>query len=107
MTHRRPDSRDSATENHRSAAENIAISALGFIAAEPERLGRFLAITGIGPHSIRYAAREPHFLTGVLDHLAADESLLLAFANENAVDPGEVIRAREILAGGHRERSTP
>src|SRR5499426_182779 len=90
-----------------AAAEALAIAALGFIAAEPDRLGRFLAVTGIGPDSIRAAAREPRFLAGVLDHLAADEPLLLAFAAENAIDPGEVIKAREIIAGRHWERDTP
>ena len=31
------------------AAEELAIQALTFIAGDSERLGRFLAITGIGP----------------------------------------------------------
>ena len=91
----------------RKAAEGLAITALGFIAAEPERLGRFLAITGIGPGSIRDAAREPRFLAGVLDHIAADESLLLAFAAEHEIDPDTLMRARELLAGGRWERDTP
>ncbi|MGA7973300.1 MAG: DUF3572 domain-containing protein, partial [Pseudolabrys sp.] len=60
----------------REAAETVAIQALSFIAAEPERLGRFLGITGIGPAQIREAAREPGFLAGVLDYLAGDERLL-------------------------------
>jgi len=100
---RRPASRQDA----QAAAEDLAIAALGFIAGEPERLGRFLAMTGIGPDSIRAAAREPQFLLGVLDHLAADEPLLLAFAAENAVDPGEVIKARDTIAGRSWERDTP
>ena len=62
------------------AAEQLAIAALGFIAGEPERLERFLALTGIAPESIRAAAREPEFLLGVLDHVAGDDALLLAFA---------------------------
>jgi hypothetical protein len=94
-------------QDARAAAEGLAIAALGFIAGEPERLGRFLAITGIGPDSIRAAAREPQFLLGVLDHLAADEPLLLAFAAENAIDPGEVIKARDTIAGRRWERDSP
>ena len=82
------------------AASALAIAALTFVANEPERLGRFLSLTGIGPESIRAAAREPSFLLGVLDHLLGDESLLLAFANENEIDPGDVQRARGVLAGG-------
>ena len=94
-------------DEQRAPAEELAIAALGFIAAEPERLGRFLAITGIGPDSIRDAAREPRFLAGVLDHVAADESLLLAFAAEYEIDPDTLMRAREVLAGGRWERDTP
>ena len=33
----------------RETAEALAIAALTFIAEEPERLGRFLALSGIGP----------------------------------------------------------
>jgi Protein of unknown function (DUF3572) len=94
-------------QDRRAAAEDLAIVALGFIAGEPERLGRFLALTGIGPDSIRQAAREPQFLLGVLDHLAADERLLLAFAAENSIDPGAVIQARDTIAGRRWERDTP
>ncbi|MEA2937806.1 MAG: hypothetical protein QOC56_1310, partial [Alphaproteobacteria bacterium] len=72
---------------------------LSFIAGEPERLGRFLALSGIGPESIRAAAREPGFLLGVLDHVAGDEALLLAFASQNEIDPETVARARSALAG--------
>jgi Protein of unknown function (DUF3572) len=75
-------------ENRRAAAERLAVAALAFIAEEPERLGRFLALTGIGPESIRAAAHEPRFLLGVLDHLAGEEPLLLAFAAEK-LDPAE------------------
>ena len=81
-------------------AETLAIQALTFIAQDAERLGRFLAVTGIGPAEIRDAAREPNFLAGVLDHLAGDESLLLAFAEHAGVDPAEIPRACRILAAG-------
>ena len=49
----------------REAAEGLAIQALTFIAGDGERLGRFLAVTGIGPAEIRAATREPGFLAGV------------------------------------------
>ena len=90
-----------------AVAEALAIDALGFIAAEPERLGRFLALTGIGPASIRDAAREQQFLLGVLDHVAGDERLLLAFAADNDIDPKTVMRAHDVLAGQQWERDTP
>ena len=79
----------------------------GALAGEPERLGRFLALTGIGPESIRAAAREPRFLLGVLDHLAGEEPLLLAFAAENAISPSAVMQARDTIAGRPWARDTP
>ena len=88
------------------AAEALAIQALTFIAGDGERLGHFLAATGIGPAEIRAAAQEPGFLIGVLDHLAADERLLSAFAAEAGVDPADIGKALAAL-GGHWEREIP
>jgi hypothetical protein len=100
-------SRSKGGQDRRAAAEGLAIAALAFIAGEPERLGRFLALTGIGPESIRAAAHEPRFLLGVLDHLAGEEPLLLAFAAENSIPPSAVMEARDTIAGRHWERDTP
>ena len=79
-------------------AEVLAIQALGFIAQDGERLGRFLAITGMGPSEIREAARERHFLVGVLDYVSGDEQLLVAFAGHAGVDPATIAIARRALA---------
>jgi hypothetical protein len=83
----------------RDAAERLAIAALSFLASEPEHLGAFLASTGIGPGDIRGAARDPHFLAGVLDYLSGEESVLIAFAQHAGVDPSEITRARAALGG--------
>jgi Protein of unknown function (DUF3572) len=88
------------------AAEALAIQALTFIAGDSERLGRFLAVTGIGPAEIREAAREQDFLVGVLDHIAADERLLLVFSSETGIAPADVGKALAAL-GGHWEREIP
>src|ERR1700726_694148 len=88
----------SISNGRKEAATALAIAALSFLAGETERLERFLALTGLGPQSLRAAAREPSFLLGVLDHVASDETLLLAFANENGIDPQDVGRARAALA---------
>ena len=82
-----------------SQASELAVGALVFLAADPDRLGRFLALSGIEPQTIRLAAREPGFLAGVLDHIAGDEKLLLAFAEENGIQPEDVTRAHAALAG--------
>jgi len=88
------------------AAEILAIQALAFIAEEPERLAGFLAVTGLTAAAIRGAARQPDFLTGVLEHMLADESLLIAFAASAEIDPHDVRRARDVL-GGQWERDVP
>jgi hypothetical protein len=88
-------------------AENVAVQALFFLAADEARLGRFLAATGIGPGEIREAAREPRFLAGVLDHLMDDESVMLAFSQEMSIPPEQVSRARDMLSGPPIERDIP
>lgn len=75
--------------------EMLAISALSFLAEEPERLSRFLDLTGLSPITLRRAAAEPRFLASVLDYLVADESLLLAFAANAQVAPETVVATAE------------
>jgi Protein of unknown function (DUF3572) len=82
----------------RDRAEMLAIQALAFIAAEPDRLARFLDLSGIAPEEIRAAARQSAFLAGVLEHMLGDESLLVAFAASAGIDPGEIARARAALS---------
>ena len=41
-------------QNPREVAEIVAIQALNFIAGDPERLGLFLAETGIGPETLSW-----------------------------------------------------
>jgi Protein of unknown function (DUF3572) len=91
----------------RESAENLAIQALAFLAGDPDRLGRFLAGTGIGPQAIRKAAADPAFLAGVLDHVVADEALLLAVAHHAGVSPLTVERAQAVLSGQPWEREVP
>ena len=88
------------------AAEQLAIQALTYIAQDGERLGAFLAATGIGPAEIRAAAREPGFLAGVLDYISGNERLLTDFAAEAGIKPAHVAKARAAL-GGTWEREIP
>ena len=85
--------------NDEQVAE-IAISGLTFLAGEPEALGRFLTLAGIGPGDLRQVAREPGFLAGVLEFFMADESLLMAFAEATAIRPTMIAAARFALSGG-------
>jgi len=91
----------------RAAAEALAVQALTFMAADPDRLRRFLAASGLEAGSIRAAAADPGFLLGVLEHMLGDEVLLVAFAADAKVDPAAVDRARAALGGRSWERDVP
>lgn len=82
----------------REAAEALALAALTFLAADPARLDQFVALHGLSMDNLREAGAAPGFLAGVLDHLASDEGLLLAFAANRGLDPAEVVRAWARLA---------
>ncbi len=79
-------------------ADMIGVAGLSWLAAEPERIGRFLAVTGLGPENVRAAARDPSFLPALLDYLLANEKDLVAFASEMNLDPNRVRAARDVLA---------
>jgi Protein of unknown function (DUF3572) len=102
-----PDRRRPASDarQQQGAAEQLAIAALAFIAAEHDRFARFVDLSGITVDSIRAFAHEPDFLAGVLDHLVSDEALLVTFAAENEIDPHDVLATRDLLAGVHGERN--
>jgi hypothetical protein len=94
------------SSSSREAAEMLAIQALAFLADEPERLTAFLSATGIAIEDLRTAAGETDFLAGVLEHMLADERLLLAFADSAGIDPANIARARNAL-GGEWDRELP
>ena len=83
----------------RPAAEEIAVQTLTLLARDPERLARFLALTGLGPDTIRSAAGSPGFLRAVLDHVAGNEELLVSVAGEMGTPPETIAAARRVLAG--------
>jgi hypothetical protein len=95
------------THNPREVAEIVAVQALSFIAGDPERLGVFLAETGIGPETLRSAAADPHFLAGVLDFVLRDDATVKAFAATSELDPATIAAAREVLAEDPSERDVP
>ncbi|QRG05226.1 DUF3572 domain-containing protein [Xanthobacter dioxanivorans] len=82
----------------RDAAQDVAVSALAFIAADGERLVRFLSETGLSPATLRDAAARRDFGAGVLAFILSDEPMLLAFAAEQGLDPRHVAGAHDILA---------
>lgn len=80
-------------------AEILALQVLAFLAAEPERLGNFLAATGIGPESLRAQAQSPELMAGVLDYLLQDDALLLACCEACEVNSEALLKARQKFPG--------
>jgi Protein of unknown function (DUF3572) len=83
-------------------AEAIALEGLAFLAEDRARLQRFLDLTGLQPLLLRRDAAEPFLQRAVLEHLAADESLLLAFAANRALAPESIARALALLEAKQR-----
>jgi Protein of unknown function (DUF3572) len=94
-------------QNPREVAEIVAVQALSFVASDPERLGVFLAETGIGPETLRSAAADPHFLAGVLDFVLRDDVTVKAFAAASELDPATIAAAREVLDEDPSGRDEP
>ena len=96
-----------SVHNPREVAEIVAVQALSFIAAEPERLGLFLAESGIGPETLRTAAANPQFLAHVLDFVMRDDATVKAFATASDLHPTNIAAARQVLGDPHWERDVP
>ena len=78
-------------------AEAVAIAGLSFLAEDTGRLGRFLALTGVGPAELKAEAGTPHMLAAVLEHLLGNESDLLSFTANAGIDPESVTPAWDRL----------
>ncbi|WP_409188331.1 DUF3572 domain-containing protein [Bradyrhizobium sp. RDM4] len=91
--------------NPREVAEIVAIQALSFVAGDSERLGLFLAETGVGPESLRNAASDPNFLLSVLDFVMRDDATVKAFATASELHPTNVAAARQVLGDALGDRT--
>lgn len=80
-------------------ADETAIAVLAWIANEPDLLGRFFALTGTDPSTLRSSAADPGFLAGVLDFVMDHEPTLMAFCAATDTKPETVVRAHAVLAG--------
>lgn len=88
-------------------AEAVALRAVEFLAADEERIGRFLALTGAGPAELAAGVRDHAFLCGVLEHLLSDETLLFLFCDHALIAPEVPAAAQALLAGAGRAGAAP
>ena len=81
-------------------AEELALAALGWIAASEDLMGVFLGTTGSSIETVRVQAGDPAFLGSVLDFLLMDDSWVAGFCDANALDYRQPMIARQLLPGG-------
>lgn len=81
----------------RDEAEQLAIAGLSYLAGDPERLSRFLALSGLDIAHLRAAAAEPGFLGGVMAFIVADERTLMDFAAAGGFAPERIAAAHRAL----------
>ncbi|MEP3298152.1 DUF3572 domain-containing protein [Tateyamaria sp.] len=81
-------------------AEELALSALGWIAASDDLMGVFLGASGTSIDEVRTQAAEPAFLGSVLDFLLMDDAWVTGFCDANSLDYRQPMIARQLLPGG-------
>jgi Protein of unknown function (DUF3572) len=74
-----------------------AVDVFACLTERPDAIDRFLRETGLTPATLRAATAAPGFFPAVLDHVAADEALLLAIARQLGAHPAQIAEARAIL----------
>jgi hypothetical protein len=80
-------------------ASGIATRLLTFMASSPEHMAQFLALSGMGPDDVRREARSRNFQTAMLEHILANEALLLSFCASADIAPELIEPAKRALAG--------
>lgn len=84
-----PDTIDEATA--------LALRALVWTLAEPDRSARLLAVTGLTPADLRARADEPSVLAAILAFLEGHEADLVACAAALECRPEALVRAHATL----------
>ncbi|HVJ00432.1 MAG TPA: DUF3572 domain-containing protein [Sphingomonas sp.] len=86
-----------ARETIEQDAGTLALRALAWTLAEPDRAARLLAVTGLDPQALRARAGDPAMLAATLEFLEAHEPDLTACATALDVPPGALVAARAAL----------
>ncbi len=84
-------------------AMGIALSALVWILSDEARADRLLELTGLSPDDLRGGLGQPTMLANVLGYLTQYEPDLIAFAEDEGIDPASIAPAYVALGGQHWE----
>lgn len=78
----------------------LAIAAIGFLAARPDRLEAFLAQSGLDPAELRTRIADSDLWRAAVDFLMEDDSLVRDFCRENDISWRALHAARHALETG-------
>ncbi len=85
-----------------SEAEAVAAQGLLFLSEETDRLERFMALSGLSVDELRKTAYDRGILTGILEYVLSDDSLVLGLAEFADIAPETPAIALYALQG-HQE----
>ena len=83
----------------RPAARDLAIEALGFIAADPDLVTALVGGAGMRPDDLRRLGEDDDLCLAVLDFILEEDRRVLDFARGAGLRPEAVMQARTVLAG--------
>jgi len=81
-------------------AETVALTCLGWLAANDDLLPVFLGATGATENDLRDRAADSEFLGSVLDFVMMDDAWVMAFCTGAGLAPEVPMQARAALPGG-------
>lgn len=76
----------------------IGVEILNRLASDPDRLGRFIDLTGLRADTLRDVAGQPEFWVALFDYIVSDEPLLLEIAREIDETPERIVAAQRRLS---------
>lgn len=76
----------------------MGVEILNRLAADPERLGRFIDLTGLRADTLRDVAGRPEFWVALFEYVVSDEPLLLEIAREINEPPERIAAAQRRLS---------
>jgi len=81
-------------------ANDIAVRALTFVVQDESHLSRFLGITGWTPATLSSPDVQSAILVSALEYLMSEEDILLTFAANSGIEPGDIPKALSALQEG-------
>ncbi|SHH93573.1 DUF3572 domain-containing protein [Marivita hallyeonensis] len=82
------------------AVEQVALTAIAWLAGNDELLPVFMGATGADEAAFREGVRDPEFQASVLDFILMDDAWVVAFCDNKGVPYDHVMQARGALPGG-------